>query len=307
MKSIASSIVDFDLVNVIGLKVLIRSFKLHYRLNDVNSWQEQVSMKLLLPLLIGAVMADMDPLMTWRNIPAWANSVTANEKEIWATNRFWQLFRCPRPCTGNWSYKGWFAGNVAMNQYEMWVIAVDGRIFRSKLPAHSNTFWWVGNGWGIANGILKSASLGSNMVAGVNPGNDAFMSPFEFANSTQTQPSWVHLPGKWRKVGVSADNELWGVATNGNVHKYSKRLRQWRQISNPTVIDFHSISVGRLHVYATDANFKIYRCLRPCKHGGWQQTSGLLRKVSLEQTGDSDTLFGINMHDQVWEGKLAPI
>lgn len=156
------------------------------------------------------------------------------------------------------------------------------------------------------NGILRQVSLGTNMVAGVNHHNDAFMTQWNFSKPSHAQANWKHLPGKWKKVSVSADNQLWGVDAGGKAFKFQKSKQEWREIPNPTNINFRSIAVGRRYIYATATDTRIYRCARPCKIGGWQLTAnGFLQEVSGEHAAD-DTVFGIN-NGNTYRGKVQLI
>lgn len=258
-------------------------------------------------LFIGVALGSNDPLVDWKQIPAWINSVTVNDKEIYVTNRFWQLFRCERPChKGQWQNKGWYAASVASNKWEVWVVAVNGRIFRSRTPADQCFFFWPNRGWSIMDGIVSQLSLGTNMVAAIGLQNDAYITSWDFASNTQSQPSWELLSGRWKKLSVSADNQLWGISDSGQVFRYSKNRKIWKLIPNPTNIDFNSISVGRLYVYATAKNTQIYRCVRPCKFGGWQLTFGNLQDVSGEHTAN-DIVYGLQNGGSLYEGKIVPI
>ncbi len=287
-------------------------------------------MKLLIHLLIGATaLADMDPLVKWKEMPSWISSITANSKEIFATNSLWQLYRCVRPCNGtDWEYMGWYAAYTAANKWEVWVISVDGYIYRSRLPTKFAYFLdWASYAnyinqqnanrrrrrhksimaasefptWPQVNGVLSSVTLGTNMVAGVNKNSDAFITPWDFAGNTTTQATWTSLPEKWKEVSLSADNQLWGVRTDGKVYRFRKKYATWDEIPNPTNINFSRLSVGRLYVYAVAVDDRIYRCVRPCIFGGWQLADGQMVAVNTGNTGD-DQVFGINRDGKGYEG-----
>ena len=183
----------------------------------------------------------------YRQVPGGLIHVTASTNYLWGVNRHHQIYRCSRPCNGEWAEIGGALKQVDASDDEVWGVnsgdaiykrPVDGSGSWIRIPgglkhvsASGNGYIWGVNRndeifkckkpcngqWQLVGGRLKQIDGGESYVYGVNSANDVFFRPIDGTGE------WRHIPGrKLKHVTASGDTRIYGVDTEDNIYTCQK-------------------------------------------------------------------------------------
>lgn len=222
-----------------------------------------------------------------------ARDFDTGKRDIFGISSNQQIWTCRLPCDGKknkWSRLPGTAAHIAVNQQEIWVTRSDYTIWRCSRPCTSN------NEWKQVGGLLRTLSLGSEVVWGINHYDDVFRATARPKQAIQ----WEYIPGgKFKWISVASDNDVWGVMKSGDIVRFVPKDKTWKRISGKA----KRISVGVKNVFIVNDGDQLFKCKRPCSSGHWKRLNGKLRVVSVEST-DSRSIYGLRPDNSIAKGKF---
>ncbi len=129
--------------------------------------------------------------------------ITASTHHIWGVNQNHQIWRCSRPCNGNWVQIGGALKQIDANDQEVWGVNRYDQIWKHPVDGSGS--------WTLVPGLLKHVSAsGKGYIWGVNAaaGN---------APSPALDNGCVYLVLS-HSVMLYTDNQLYGVKSDDRIY-----------------------------------------------------------------------------------------
>ena len=186
-------------------------------------------------------------------IPGSLKHVSTSINYLWGVNSNNRIYRCSRPCNGQWAAVDGTLKQIDVSDMEVW--GVNRHDFIYKRPADGS------GSWVRVGGLLKHVSAsGNGYIWGVNSADSIFLC------KKPCNGQWKHIPGKLKQIdggeeyvfGVNSANRVYRRPVDGSSH--------WKLISQKKM---KYVSIGAGKVFGVDESSKLFACDLPCNNGNW--------------------------------------
>ena len=221
----------------------------------------------------------------YTRIPGTLKLATTSTNYLWGVNAGDQIFKCNRPCTGNWERIPGGLSQIDAGEMEVWGVQSSGNIFKRSVDGSGS--------WVRIPGALKHVSAsGNGYVWGVNKDDQIFKCKMPCSGQ------WVLVDGSLKQIDGG-----YGYVYGVNVHDdiYTRPIdgsgEGWRRIPGKLK---HITASGKSDVFGVNKNDQIFRCNKPCI-GEWELMSGRLKQCD----ATFDSFVGVNSADQIFERRTG--
>ena len=109
--------------------------------------------------------------------------ISVGKKNLWGLNEFGMVFKCKKPCVGNWDFiPGNFTSLGSGNKY-VWAVNPDGKIYRKTESGSDEWIQIVGN-------LKQISGVDPKYVWGVDDTNSVF-----YCKNPCLNGNWKKIPG----------------------------------------------------------------------------------------------------------------
>lgn len=217
---------------------------------------------------------------TYRQIPGGLSHVTASTNYLWGVSSNDQIWRCPRPCTGNWVNVPGALKQIDASDDEVWGVNASDEIYKRPVDGSGD--------WTRVYGALKHVSAsGNGYIWGVNR-NDLIYRCKKPCNG-----EWIGVDGRLKQID-GGEKYVYGVnSANGVFTRPVDASEPWRYIPGKQLKYVTASSADS--IYGVDASDFIYSCKKPCI-GDYMLLDGRLAQLD----GAFDSFAGVNYADQIF-------
>lgn len=209
--------------------------------------------------------------------------ITASPNYLWGVNKYDQIWKCTRPCSGAWEYVSGALVQVDASDDEVWGVNDDGDVF--KRPVDGSGSWVL-----IASKFLQHVSAsGNGYIWGIDKDTKIYKCKKPCSGDFEAvDGSLKQIDGGERYVfGVNSVNQVYYRPVDGSESwsRVGTQLLQYVTASSP------------VNVYGVDTANYVYSCEQPCSSGNFQLISG----ISLNQVdGTFDAYVGVDISDDIF-------
>ena len=222
---------------------------------------------------------------TFDIIPGGLKHVSGSVNYLWGVNTADNIYRCDRPCTGNWVRVAGGLKQIDVGDDEVWGVNSADNIY--KRPADGSGSWQR-----IPGGLKHVSASGNGYIWGVNSADQIYKC------KKPCSGSWVRVSGGLKQID-GGHKYVYGVNSANNM--YSRPVDgsgSWRLI--PGLRAIHVTASGTDDIFAISTNQEIYRCKKPCI-GEFEKMVGSLMQCDATING----LFGVNSRFQIYKHTIG--
>ena len=235
--------------------------------------------------LLAFTIVCVQAVNTYTHIPGGLKHATASTNYIWGVNLNDQIWRCSRPCTGNWVLVDGALKQIDASDDEVWGVNRYDQIFKRPVDGSGS---WVH----IPGGLKHVSASGNGYIWGVNTHNQIYKC------KKPCSGHWHQVDGHLKQIdggeryvyGVNNANQVWTRPIDGS--------GSWRLIRGQLLK--HVTASSATSIYGVDTADHIYRCEKPCV-GNFEVLDGRLMQID----GTFDSFVGVNSAHHIFTRKTG--
>lgn len=207
--------------------------------------------------------------------------VSTSVNHIWGINADQEIFKCDRPCTGNWVKISGSLTQLDVGDEEVWGVNSDYLIY--KRPADGSGDWV-----NVKGGLKHVSASGNGYIWGVNYYDQIYKC------KKPCNGDWIGVDGRLKQID-GGHNYVYGVNSGDSI--YTRPIDgsgSWRWIPGQLQ---HITAAGRADIFGVNSANNVYRCTKPCVTGQWELMEGSLKQCD----ATFDSFVGVSAVNSAFE------